>query len=220
MPTVWEQVGGLPGLLYSSIPTPVFVIVNSQFGLMTGIWAALSVAALFIVVRAVRKEPLRPAVSSLVGVAISSFIAYKSGSTRDYFRTDIWWAGGCFVVLALSLLIRKPLVGVAWSAMNRLPQAWQKDRKARFGYDVATSALAIVFAARFLVLQYFYDQNSTGWLAAAKIGMGWPLTGLALIVALWATRRADKRIKLLQSQGKLPVEPPQQRRPSSQYNRR
>jgi hypothetical protein len=214
MPTVWEQIGGLPGLLYSSIPTTVFVVVNSQFGLTAGIWAALAVAALFIVVRAVRKEPLRPAISSLVGIAISSYIAYASGSTRGYFLTDIWWAAGSFLVLAASILIRRPLVGVAWSAMNRLPMAWKKDRKARFGYDLATGALAVVFGSRFLVLNYFYDKDSTGWLAVTKIAMGWPLTGLALIIALWAIRRADKRVKFVQAQEKLRAERQQSSAPT------
>jgi hypothetical protein len=193
--TVWERTGGFLGLFYSSFPVMVFVLVNSVAGLMAGIWSAVGTAIAFIVLRAVRKEPLRPAVSGFVGIAIASFIAYRTGSARGFFLVDIWWSLICFGVLALSILIRWPLAGVAWSVINRVPMEWKKDTRSRLGYDIATAALAAVFAARFVVQRWLYEENYTGWLAVAKITMGYPLTAFALIVAVWAVRRSDKRFK-------------------------
>ena len=69
------QMGGISGLIYSSLPVVVFVPVNSFFDLRTAIYAALGVAALLFVVRLVRREPLTPAISGLLGVAICVFIA-------------------------------------------------------------------------------------------------------------------------------------------------
>lgn len=191
--TVWERTGGFVGLFYSSFPVVVFVLLNSVAGLMAGICGAVGTAIVFVVLRAVRKEPLRPAVSGFVGIAIASFIAYRTGSARGFFLVDIWWSLACAAVLAMSILIRWPLVGVAWSAMNRVPMGWKNDGPSRLGYDIATAALAAVFAARFVVQRWLYEEDHTGWLAFAKITMGYPLTASALVVVVWAVRRSDER---------------------------
>jgi hypothetical protein len=53
----------------------------------------------------------------------------------------------------------------------------------------------VVFGARYLVQSELYDADQTGWLAVARIGMGWPLTGLVLLVTIWAVRRADRVVE-------------------------
>ncbi|MDH2426069.1 DUF3159 domain-containing protein [Sphaerisporangium sp. TRM90804] len=193
-PTPWEQTGGLAGLFHSSFPVMVFVVGNSMFGLLGGIGCAVGAAIAFIVLRAVREEPLQPAVSGFIGIAIASFIAYRSGSASGFFLFGIWGSLACFVVLTLSILIRRPLAGVAWSVLNRAPMHWTKDGPSRFGYDVATAVLAAVFAARYVVQNWLYQEDQTGWLAVAKIAMGYPLTALALLAVVWAIRRSDRRL--------------------------
>ncbi|MEK8169981.1 DUF3159 domain-containing protein [Streptomyces sp. M19] len=58
----------------------------------------------------------------------------------------------------------------------------------------------VVFTARFVVQQWLYDGDHTGWLAFARIAMGYPLYGLAGLVVLWAVRRSDRRLKVLAEQ--------------------
>ena len=81
--------------------------------------------------------------------------------------------------------------------MNR-GHAWRKDKPSRLGYDIATLAMAAVFGARFIVQRWLYNADYTGWLAFAKIAMGYPLYGLGLLVVVWAVRRSDKRLKVLE----------------------
>jgi hypothetical protein len=50
----------------------------------------------------------------------------------------------------------------------------------------------LVFGARFVVQRLLYEANQTGWLAAARIGMGWPLTALAALVTYGAIRAAQR----------------------------
>ena len=57
----------------------------------------------------------------------------------------------------------------------------------------STLAFALVFAARFIVQHWLYDEGSTGWLAVARIAMGYPLLGLGLLVVYWAVRVAKRR---------------------------
>ncbi|MEU6645443.1 DUF3159 domain-containing protein [Saccharomonospora sp. NPDC046836] len=186
--------GGVSGLFYSSLPVIVFVIANALFGLQVGIWSAVGSAVLITVVRLVRKEPLQPAISGFFGIAIAAFIAYRTGSARGFFLFGIWASLVYCSALVISVLVRWPLAGVVWSFLNGSGMAWRKDKPSRLGYDLATLALAGVFAARFIVQRWLYEEDYTGWLAFAKIAMGYPLYGLALLVVVWAVRRSDKRL--------------------------
>jgi hypothetical protein len=196
-PTLLEQMGGVSGLLYSSLPVVVFVLANAVFGLTVAIWTALGSAVLIAVVRLLRKEPIQPAISGLFAVGVAAFLAYRTGSAKGFFLFGIWTSLVYFVVLAGSVVVRWPLAGVVWNLLNGSGMAWRKDKPSRLGYDVATLALAAVFAARFVVQRWLYDEDLTGWLAFAKIAMGYPLYGLALLVVVWAVRRSDRRLKEL-----------------------
>lgn len=190
--TLLEQMGGVRGLAYSAVPILVFILINSMFGLMPAIWTSVGVAVAIAVLRIVRKEPVQPAISGVIGVAVCAFIAYRSGDAKGFFLLGIWTNliyGGAFLI---SLLARWPLVGVAWSALNGGGFGWRQQRKAIRGYDLATLAWVIVFAARYVIQQWLYAEDQTGWLAFARIAMGYPLAGLALLVTVWAIRRANR----------------------------
>jgi len=191
-PSVLQQAGGVPGLVYASVPSVVFVAADAVTGLNTATALAVGAGAGITLLRLLRKEPLQPAVSGLLGVAIGAFIAYQSGEAKDYFLVGIWGSLVLAVVFVASILVRRPLVGVIWGAMSGTGQGWRADRSARMGYDVATLALALTFAARFVVQNWLYGLDATGWLAFARIAMGYPLSAVALVVVVWAGRRAAK----------------------------
>lgn len=184
--------GGVAGLAYSAVPIVVFVLVNTVTGMMPAIWSAIGVAVLIAVVRVVRREPLQPAISGLLGVVVCSFIAYRSGDAKGFFLLGIWTSLIYGAVFLVSVIARWPLVGAAWSALNGLGFEWRRQRRAMRGYDLATLAWVVVFGAKFVVQQWLYSADQTGWLAFARIVMGYPLTGLALLVTVWAIRRATK----------------------------
>jgi len=204
--TLLEQMGGISGLIYSSVPVLVFVgVYLPTTSLAAAIWASVGSAVAILVWRVVRREPVQPAISGLFGVAVAAFIAYRTGSARGYFAFGIWTSlvyGGAFLV---SVLVRWPLAGVVWSALNSTGMAWRGDRLARRYYDVATAVWVLVFASRFVVQEWLYQSNEVGWLAVARIGMGWPLTGIAALVTVWAVRRADLRVKALKEAEAAPV---------------
>ena len=87
---VLEQMGGISGLIYSSLPVVVFVPVSTAFGLMPAIGAALGVAALILVWRLIRRESVQPAISGFFAVGISALIAYMVGESKGYFLLGIW----------------------------------------------------------------------------------------------------------------------------------
>ncbi len=193
--TVLEQLGGLTGLVSSTLPVVVFVPANSMFGLAVGIWSALAVALGVLVWRLLRHNPIQPAISGFFGVGICAFIAYRTGDAKGYFLFGIYTSLLYGAVFLVSMLARWPLVGVAWGYLNGNGTMWRSHRRSVHSYDIATFAWALVFGARYLVQSQLYDADQTGWLAVARIGMGWPLTGVALLVTVWAVRRADRAIE-------------------------
>src|SRR4051812_17500613 len=197
--TLLEQMGGISGLVYSSVPVLVFILVNAIFGLMPAIWGSVGVAVAITVLRIVRKEGLQPAVSGFFGVAIAAFIAYRTGSAKGFFLFGIWASliyGSLFLV---SVLVRWPLVGVIWTFLNGHGMLWRADRKAIRVYSIATLTWVAVFAARFIVQRWLYDEDQTGWLAFARLAMGYPLTAIALVVTVWAVTRAGHRVKKIEA---------------------
>ncbi|HET6711994.1 DUF3159 domain-containing protein [Amycolatopsis sp.] len=196
-PTLLEQMGGVSGLIYSSVPVIVFVLANAFFGLTAAIWTAIGSAVAITVLRVVRKEPLQPAISGFFGVAIAAFIAYRTGSAKGFFLFGIYASLIYCGIFVLSVVVRRPIAGVVWNMLNGTGQAWRKDKPSRYGYDIATLAMAAIFAARFVVQRWLYQEDYTGWLAFAKIAMGYPLYALGLLVVVWAVRRSDKRLKAL-----------------------
>ena len=191
---VLEYMGGVSGLIYSSLPVLVFAPISTIFGLMPAIGAALGVAALILAWRLIRRESAQPAISGFIGVGISALIAYIVGESKGYFLLGIWSSLFWAVVFALSILIRRPAAGYIWGWVNSHDRDWRGQRRAVLAFDLATFVWVLVFASRFVVQQHLYDADQTGWLGVARIAMGWPLTAVAALVTYLAIRSAQRAL--------------------------
>ncbi len=187
--------GGVSGLIYSSLPVVVFVPVSTTVGLLPGIGSALGVAALILVWRLWRRESAQPAVSGFIGVGICAAIAYLMGQSKGYFLLGIWTSLFWAAVFAASVLIRRPVVGYIWGWVKDHDNSWRRVRKAVLAYDIATLTWVAVFTSRFLVQHHLYDANQTGWLGVARVAMGWPLTALAAFATYLAIRVAARAVQ-------------------------
>ena len=191
---VLEQMGGISGLIYSSLPVVVFVPVSSAFGLIPAIAAALGTATVILIWRLFRRESVQPAISGFFAVGVSALIAYLVGESKGYFLLGIWSSLIYAVLFGGSVLIRRPAVGYIWGWVNTHDRGWRDVPGAVRAFDVATLTWAAVFAARFLVQEYLYDADETGWLGVARIAMGWPLTAVAALATYLAIRAAQRAV--------------------------
>jgi Protein of unknown function (DUF3159) len=188
------QMGGVSGLIYSSLPVVTFVAISSAAGLRAAILSALGVAALVLLWRLVRRNSVQPAIAGFMGVGICALIAYFVGQSKGYFLLGIWMSLVWAVVFTVSVLIRRPIVGFLWSWSTGRDRAWRDVPRAVYAFDVASLGWVLVFAARFVVQHWLYDANRTGWLGVARIGMGYPLTAVAALLTYVAIKAAQRAL--------------------------
>jgi Protein of unknown function (DUF3159) len=192
--TLLERVGWPWGVLGAAIPQVVFAVAIVVVPLLAAAGIALAVALVQAAIFRVRGEPTSTVLGGVFGVAIASGIAVWTGSASNFFLVGIVAALVGLVATTASVVVRRPLTGLAWNALHGGGHAWRQDRPARRAHDVATLAAAAVFGARFVVTQWLYGIDSTGGLAIAKVVMGTPMTLVAAVVAFWAFRRSTRRL--------------------------
>lgn len=190
-----DQMGGLSGLVSSTLPILVFLPANNMWGLGGAVLASLGVAVIIFLWRLVRKENLQPAFSGLMGVGICAGIAWFMGDAKGYFLYGIWMSLLYAIVFAISIIVRWPLVGVIWKGINGDGMAWRRVPKARAAYAWATAGWAVVFIARFLVQNFLYNADDTSALWIARMLMGWPLTGLVTVFTVVMVKKANKAVE-------------------------
>jgi hypothetical protein len=193
-PTLLDQMGGISGIVASGVPVVVFVVAQAVAGnLVASIVAAVGSALLVAGWRLTRGEAVQPALSGLLGVAVCAFVAWRTGEAKGFFLLGIWTSliyGGVFL---LSVIVRRPLVGVIWHLVNGEGQAWRRDVAVRRAFDIASLAWVVVFGARFVVQRWLYDSvYADTWLGWVRIAMGVPLAAVAAAVTVWAVRRSRR----------------------------
>ena len=190
-PTMLQQMGGVTGIVASSIPVMVFVVANLLFDLRPAVVAALVSGVVIAGWRLARKQPLQPAVSGLFGVGIAAFLAYRSGEARAFYLPGLIYSAVCGLAFLVSVVVRRPLAGVIWHGINGDGQGWRRDRRLLRAYTWATLLWALVFVARVVVQGLLYRYDAETWLGIARLAMGYPLVGVALLGTVWAVRRAN-----------------------------
>lgn len=192
------SIGGWSGAIIAAIPTTVFVIVNVTTSLRPAIFAAVGSALLLTVYRLSRKQPVQQALSGLFGVLVAAIIAARTGQARGYFLFGIWTSFLYSVPFAISVLVRRPLIGLLWEFLDPTPgedeKPWHKRRPLLLAYTWASLAATAVFLARGIVQWKLYGAHHTGWLAFARIAMGYPLFILAVGFSFLVVTRARKRV--------------------------
>jgi hypothetical protein len=197
-----NSIGGWTGSVIAAIPPVVFVIVNAVSGLRPAIISAVGSAALLTVYRLIRRQSVQQSLAGLFGVVIAAVIAARTGQARGYFLLGIWSSfiyAGVFIV---SMLARRPVVGLLWEFLDPTPAqdgaatevAWHRRPALLRAYLIATLLGTAMFAARGIVQLTLFQHNKTGWLAFARVAMGFPLYVLTVAAGFWVVSRTRKQM--------------------------
>lgn len=182
------RAGGVRGLVYTALPVTTFAVTNSLTGLRPALIAAITVASLILAWQLFRRESTRPAILGFAGIAVCATFALITGRAKDFYLPGIWMYLGLALAFTISIVIRRPLVGVGWAWMTGRDDTWRRVPKVRLAFDIATAVMATASWSRFLVQNYLYDTDQEGLLAAARIAMGWPIFVVTSSVIYLAVR--------------------------------
>ncbi|MFP5250753.1 MAG: DUF3159 domain-containing protein [Actinomycetes bacterium] len=182
--------GGVRGLVESLLPGILFLAI---YATTREVWLAvvvpLVVSVGFVAWRVLQKGQPVLAFAGLVGVGISAAVALITGQGEDNFLWGFTVNTIVVLVLLVSMLLRRPLVGVIAGALTAKPHAWSTERAKRAVAWRATILWLAVIAARLAIQVPMYlaaDAGAAGAveaLAATKLVMGVPL----YLAALWVT---------------------------------
>ena len=124
-----DQLGGIRGMIETSIPVLAFVLANIAWGLSPALIVAFACALGIAAFRLSRRQSVRHAMNGLVGIGIGAFIAWRTGSAKDVFLPGIWLAVAYGVAMIASIAARRPLVGWIWSVVaDKGATRWRDDQ--------------------------------------------------------------------------------------------
>ena len=196
-----EQLGGVRGLVESSIPVLAFVLFNVVLGsswldlekrtaLYWAIAGSVFSAVAIGVYRLIRKEPVRHAVNGLVGIAIGAFLAWRTGEAKDFYLPGILITLGQVGVLMLSVAFRKPIIGYAWGVLaNKGKHDWLDHPRLFRTFQWLTVLWAGSLFVRAGVQGFFYLTDQANAIGVARILISWPIYAATFAYTVWAVRR-------------------------------
>lgn len=187
-------IGGVRGLAESILPGLGFLVTYTiTHNLVPSVLAPLGLALVFIVVRVVTRQPVTTAIAGALGIGISAALALFTGNANDNFVPGFFINGGVVLVMAVSLIARRPFVGVIVGLLLG-DDDWRRNAAKLRVATVATILWATLSAVRLAVQVPLYLAESTEALAATKLVMGVPLYA-ALLWVTWLLVRTAWRTR-------------------------
>lgn len=181
-----DAVGGRRGLIDSGLPPLVFVVAFLISGrdLRTAVIAAVASGAAVAVWRLIRRQSLQQIIGGFLGVALSAWIASRTGQAEDFFLPGLIINMVYGLVLLISVVIGHPLIGHLVALLGG-PASWRRDPVIRSRMARATWLWVGVFWLRMAVQLPLYQMGAVAALGVARVAMGLPL----YLVAVWLTWR-------------------------------
>ena len=166
-----NAIGGWRGLIDSSVPGAVFLVVYVADGnqLTPAVWAAVGAGALIAVLRLARRQSLQQVASGFVGIAFCAWLASRTGRAEDFYLPGILINIAYAVGLSVSCVVGHPLLGYGVGAATGDLTGWRAVPEQRRAYSLATWIFAAVFAVRVVVQVPLYLAGWVGPLGIAKL---------------------------------------------------
>lgn len=132
--------GGPWGLVESLAPTVLFVaaylLSGNDLGIAVGV--ALGVALVLALIKMRRGEKPVRVLAGLLGVAAAALFAWYRGSPEGFFEIRILANILSALAFAISIVIRRPLLGVIVGPLLGTGMRWRKDPDLLRAYSRAT----------------------------------------------------------------------------------
>lgn len=187
--------GGVRGIAESVLPGLIFLVV---FTLTRNLTAALvgsvAMAVVFLVARLIQRTPLTQALAGIAGVALSAFLAMKTGKAENYYLIGFLTNGGYILAMVISIAVRWPVLGLLFGYARNEGVRWRDKPERLRAYNVATWIVVAVMAARLVVQLPLYLTEQVDALGAMRLIMGVPLYAFGLWIAWLVSRPVSEKL--------------------------
>ena len=193
--SVAEAIGGPRGVAESVVPTLLFIVLYVATGsVLLSSSTAVAAVAVALILRIVQRQSPATVLGGLIGVALGAVLAIRSGEGSDFYAPGIVINAISLLVLLVSLLARRPLVGLFIGLLD--PRVQEAGRV----YGRATWLFIALYASKLAVQVPLLLTGRVAALGVAKLAMGLP--AFAVIAYLvWLMHRA-----LLARRGPAPAD--------------
>lgn len=175
------------------MPPVAFVIAYTASGQDTRVSAiaAVIVGAVLAVARVARRETVQYALTGLIGVALAAFIATRTGKAENFFLPGLLANAAYALIYFVSVVVRRPLIGVIVSGLSGGGSAWRQDPVRMRAYTRASWLWVGLFLLRLVVQLPLYLAGSVTELGVARTAMGLPLFALGIWLTWLLIREQD-----------------------------
>ncbi|MBB5921381.1 xanthosine utilization system XapX-like protein [Actinoalloteichus hoggarensis] len=182
--------GGRRGAADASVPPLVFVLGwwLGDGSVPIGAGAALLAGLVVALLRLRRGHRPVAALLGMLGVAVAAAVALYTGRAVDYFLVQLLSNAGSALVWALSILVRRPLLGVIVGVLLGQRMRWRRDTDLLRAYGRSSWVWVGQYLTRLAVFLPLWLAEQAGALVIARAALSLPLVTLCLAVS-WAVLR-------------------------------
>lgn len=181
-----KALGGWRGLIDSALPSLLFVVIFVvQKDLNLALITSVAAGVILLVVRLFEKKSLTQVIGGFFGLLFSVFLTWRTNDASNFFLTGIITNLVYGIVLFISLIVRRPLLGYLVGSLVGNTSGWLQNQLLVRAYTTITWIWVGVFSIRVSVQVPLYLADNIAVLGPIKIFMGWPL----YLFAAWISYR-------------------------------
>ncbi len=181
---VWSALGGTWGVVESTLPAVVFIVVQTFVrSVPVSVVATGSVVVLLALIRALAvKGTFQSVVSGAIGASIGLIFALSSNDANNVFVPGFVINAAYLVILGASAIVGHPVSGYLIGVFRGDMSGWRSEPILRRANVLATLVFAAPSLIRLSVLfPMWLAKVDVAVLGSVKLALGLPLTGAALI---------------------------------------
>ena len=180
-PSLFAAIGGWRTVAEIFVSRVLFLISYLLTGrvLFSAVVAVCGVVV-FAVFRVWADKKYWQALAGLVVVGISAVLAGSTGEGVNFYLPDIVRNVGAAVVVALSMLVRWPVIGLLVGAARGERLSWRRDRAQRRRYQNCSAVFLAKFVIAPLVMTPLYLAGQVVALGIVAVLVGTPAIALCV----------------------------------------
>lgn len=182
--------GGPWGAVESMAPTVLFVLGYFASGnnLLIAVVLSLGVALALAIAKVVRGEKPVRVITGLLGVAVAALFAAYQDDPLGFFQIRVLANILSALAFTLSILIKRPLMGVIIGPIMGTGMRWRKDPDLLRAYSRVTWLWVILSLVRAAIQIPLIQNNQLAWLGATPF-LFYGLVALTIAASWWVIRR-------------------------------